>query len=80
MMQLLPRSWATAPGLGARTMTCTLMSGRPQAVMDAMQTWRQHPLAKQQPVLVEASAEEGEAEMPASDGSDTERLHQDTAP
>ena len=29
-MQLLPRSWATAPKLGARTMTCTLMSERPR--------------------------------------------------
>ena len=38
--------------------------------MDAMQTWRQHLLAKQQPVLVEASAEEGGPEMSASDGSD----------
>ena len=43
-----------------------------QAAVDAMQTWRQHLLAKQQPVLVEAPAEEGEAEMSASDGSDIE--------
>ena len=43
-----------------------------QAAVDAMQTWGQHLLAKQQPVLVEAPAEEGEAEMSASDGSDTE--------
>ena len=27
MMQLQPRSWATALRLGARSMTCTLMSG-----------------------------------------------------
>ena len=43
-----------------------------QAAVDAMQTWRQHPLAKQQPVLVEAPAEEGGADMLASDGSDVE--------
>ena len=43
-----------------------------QAAVDAMQTWRQHLLAKQQPVLVEAPGEEGEAEMSATDGSDTE--------
>ena len=47
-----------------------------QATVDAMQTWRQHLLAKQQPVLrqsfVEASAEEGQAEMSASDGSNTD--------
>ena len=42
-----------------------------QAAVNAMQTWRQHLLAKQQPVLVEAPAEEGGAEMSASDGSDT---------
>ena len=41
-----------------------------QAAVDAMQTWRQHLLARQQPVLVEAPAEEGGAEMSASDGSD----------
>ena len=40
--------------------------------MDAMQTWRQHLLAKQQAVLVEAPVEEGGAEMSASDGSDNE--------
>ena len=43
-----------------------------QAAVDAMRTWRQHLLAKQQPVLVEASAEEGGAEMSASNGSDLE--------
>ena len=43
-----------------------------QAAVDAMQTWRQHLLAKQQPVLGEAPAEEGGAEMSASDGSDNE--------
>lgn len=43
-----------------------------QAAVDAMQTWRQHLLARQQPVLVEAPAEEGAAEMSASDGSHTE--------
>ncbi len=42
-----------------------------QAAVDAMQTWRQHLLAKQQAVLVEAPAEEGAAEMSASDGTDT---------
>ena len=36
------------------------------------QTWRQHLLAKQQPVLVEAPAEEGGAEVSAYDGSDME--------
>ena len=41
-----------------------------QAAVDA--TWRQHLLAKQQPVLVEAPAEEGGTEMSASDGSDNE--------
>ena len=52
-----------------------------QAAVDAMQTWRQHLLAKQQPVLVEAPAEEGGAEMSASDGSDTDvGLNQDTLP
>ena len=39
-----------------------------QAAVDAMQTWWQHLLAKQQPVLVEAPAEEGGAEMSASEG------------
>ena len=48
-----------------------------QAAVDAMQTWRQNLMAKQQPGLVEAPAE-GEAEMFASNGSDTERLHLDT--
>ena len=43
-----------------------------QAAVDAMQTRRQHLLAKQQPVFVEAPAEEGGAELSASDGSDTE--------
>ena len=43
-----------------------------QAAVDAMQTWRQHLLTKQQPVLVEAPVEEGGAEMSASDGSDIE--------
>ena len=43
-----------------------------QAAVDAIQTWRQHLLAKQQPVLVEAPAGEGRAEMSASDGSDKE--------
>ena len=51
-----------------------------QAAVIAMQTWRQHPLAKQQPVLVEAPAEEGGVAMSASDGSDTERLYEETLP
>ena len=36
-----------------------------QAAVHAMQTWRRHLLAKQQPVPVKAPAEEGEAEMSA---------------
>ena len=60
-MQRLPRSWASAPRLGARTRTCTFDVREAQAAVNAMamQTWMQHPLAKQQPVLVEVPAEEG---------------------
>ena len=50
-----------------------------QAAVDAMQTWRQHLLAKQQPVLVTAPAEEGGADVCASDGNVSSHLALTTA-
>ena len=76
-----PDATAAVQVLGNSTHPCSkndLHFDLREARQLGMQTWRQHPQVKQQPVLVEGPADEGEAEMSASDSSDTERLHQDT--
>ena len=70
MMQLQPRSWATALRLRASTMTCTLMSGRPKQQWMPCRPggstyWPSSSLSLLRHQL------RREAEMSASDGSDT---------
>ena len=74
-MQLLPSlwgPWGNSTQAQSKNYALHFDVREAQAAVDAMQTWTQHLLAKQQPVLVEAPAEEGGAKVSASDGSDNE--------